>query len=1118
MAGKNGSVGRLFVSVDANTTPAINALKRVSAQAYRTTQALNKINSGGSNTGMEKIAAGMDKTKKSTKGLGDEVDKTGKKLKGMGDQTKAVGKPMANLQAATYRLSQSFVNLRYGNPLGVFSGLTSAAVSTDRAMKGVGSRSKLMVAGFVAIGVAAAAAGAAIVAVGVKIASFGLKESANLETLRIQYEGLLGSAAAGAAEVEYILNLGKESVVPTEGLLEANRLLLAYGVSATKTRRELVKFFSDFGSATGLSAARLQDMAYALGQVEAQGKANQIDMRQLANAGLNLATVYEKIAEQQGISAAAAKNLTSEGKLTAAILTPAIIALGDNYAEAAEKARDSTRGILANLKDITKINAGLAFENLLTRLKPLLLFAEEFIESFDFTPIAKSFSNLIDYIQEGLGIVRVDASSTANSVSNSLGTVINWIGKAAGIVISIFKLIKDLYDYIYDHIFAATYLIVSAVTNIVEAIVTVFSWIPGFTWADDAKKSLEGISDTADEVFRNMAGEGRESANALEQSFSNAFSTITSGLKSIENIKGVPGIEEQRYANRGDDFKSTIPIDPGPGPGDKAKKEVSKLESALKSVTSAYGALRDMATKPLGSASAIEKSLAFDAETFAGNASSIVSSYSKMKDSISDYYDTLIEYSSGKAKKQLKKERKSSIALVKAQYKEIYELATANEVLAKKIEDNKGDAAKAIEGFEKQISELGDAYAISTKATTAFWDGQVDAANAALDSATKAYEAAKGKLDNLISERDSFLSGIRESAFDFVNGLTAANEAIAKVTELDGLGSFSSTSSDGIADFKSGLQTRLDAVKTWRADIENLVNRGLSRSLLDDLIQAGPEGSGALAGALAAETDASIAEINAIQSELAATVGGLQSSVSASFFDAGINQQAGFVAQQEAAMIVAQAFVNQQEQLRTQALEALQAEYDGRVKALEDMITTTEAAETAYAASLQKTMKKNADAAKEISKKIQENVAFLTSKKNPENLYKLGKQAIQGLIDGMEKKRPAAMAKANQIARDISATIAKAFQIQSPSKLMFSYGEFISEGLALGMEAGVPKINMAANSVASAAFPNGQVGSSGATEVKVFIGDTELKDMVDVQITDASGRDRDVAYAGRRDF
>ena len=234
MAGKNGSVGRLFVSVDANTTPAINALKRVSAQAYRTTQALNKINSGGSNTGMEKMAAGMDKTKKSTKGLGDEIDKTSKKFKGMGDQTKAVGKPIANLQAATYRLSQAFVNLRYGNPLGVFSGLTSAATSSGRAVSGMGGKFKLAAVGVGALVAAVAAVGVGIAAVGVKLAKFGLQQASTLETLRIQYEGLLGSAAAGAAEVEYILNLGKESVVPTEGLLEANRLLLAYGVSATR--------------------------------------------------------------------------------------------------------------------------------------------------------------------------------------------------------------------------------------------------------------------------------------------------------------------------------------------------------------------------------------------------------------------------------------------------------------------------------------------------------------------------------------------------------------------------------------------------------------------------------------------------------------------------------------------------------------------------------------------------------------------------------------------------------------------------------------------------------------------------------------------------------------------
>ena len=1015
----------------------------------------------------------------------------------------------------------------------MFAGLSSAATSTGRAMGGMASKSKLVIGAMAGIAAAVAAVGIGLTVVGVKLAKFGLTEAANLETLRIQYEGLLGTAAAGAAEVEYILNLGKESVVPTEGLLEANRLLLAYGVTATETRQSLVQFFSDFGSATGLSAARLQDMAYALGQVEAQGRANQIDMRQLANAGLNLATVYEKIAEQQGISAAEAKNLTSEGKLTASILIPAIIALGDNYADAAEKARNSTKGIFANLKDITQINAGIAFESLLNELKPLLIFAEKFIEAFDFRPIAKSFSNFIAYVQEGLGVVNVDAVATANTISNGIAQTIEYIGKATSIVISYVKVVTSVINMMTTAFITAANGIVAAivwlVAKLVDGIELIVSRIPLIpqSWKDgmaDAKDAVADFSNETNDRFSGLVSSSASAASAVGKNLAAGFGVLTSGVKGV-GIWGVPGIEEARHKRDQPVFKSRTPDPPPPPPGgggSKAKEEVSKLEEAIKSVTKSYEKFRDMASKPLGSASAIEQSLAFDAETFEGNAGSIVSSYSKMKDAITDYYDSLIEYSSGKAKKQLKRQRKEAVGAIKAQYQEIYDLAKANEKLAAEIEaeNEKFDKAReaSIEGFRQQISDLDDAYKASTKSTTEYWDGQVDAANAALDAATSAYESAKGKLDNLISERDSFLSGIKESAFGFVNSLTDANEAIAKVTDLDGLGSFSSTSSEGIADFKSGLQTRLDAVKTWRADIENLVNRGLSRSLLDDLIQAGPEGSGALASALASETDASIAEINAIQSELAATVGGLQSSVSASFFDAGINQQAGFVAQQEAAMIVAQAFVNQQEQLRTQALESLQAEYDGRVKALEDMITATEDAESAHAVSLKATMEDNAKAAAKISEKIQDSVASLTDKDNDKNLYKLGKQAIQGLVDGMEKKRPAAIRKAQSIADQISATIARAFQIQSPSKLMFSYGEFISEGLALGMESGVPKINMAANSVASAAFPNGQVGSSGATEVKVFIGDTELKDMVDVQITDASGRDRDVAYAGRRDF
>jgi len=84
--------------------------------------------------------------------------------------------------------------------------------------------------------------------------------------------------------------------------------------------------------------------------------------------------------------------------------------------------------------------------------------------------------------------------------------------------------------------------------------------------------------------------------------------------------------------------------------------------------------------------------------------------------------------------------------------------------------------------------------------------------------------------------------------------------------------------------------------------------------------------------------------------------------------------------------------------------------------------------------------------------------------------------------------------------------------------VMMGYGENITEGLAIGMENGISKVDLAAARVANAAFISGDAPKAAAPTVKVFIGDQELRDLVDVQITDASGRDLDAAYAGRRDF
>ena len=85
------------------------------------------------------------------------------------------------------------------------------------------------------------------------------------------------------------------------------------------------------------------------------------------------------------------------------------------------------------------------------------------------------------------------------------------------------------------------------------------------------------------------------------------------------------------------------------------------------------------------------------------------------------------------------------------------------------------------------------------------------------------------------------------------------------------------------------------------------------------------------------------------------------------------------------------------------------------------------------------------------------------------NLRDTGKNIIQGLIDGIDSKRSAAIAAARDIADAIRDTIDSAMGIASPSKVMMEKGRYITEGLAIGMENRLRDVKRAALSLSSAA-------------------------------------------------
>jgi phage-related protein len=93
-------------------------------------------------------------------------------------------------------------------------------------------------------------------------------------------------------------------------------------------------------------------------------------------------------------------------------------------------------------------------------------------------------------------------------------------------------------------------------------------------------------------------------------------------------------------------------------------------------------------------------------------------------------------------------------------------------------------------------------------------------------------------------------------------------------------------------------------------------------------------------------------------------------------------------------------------------------------------------------------------------------------------MYGAGLKAAQGLVRGLASQQKAIEALMLKIARGMEKAIKKALHIKSPSKVMFKLGEFISEGLARGIEAMTSEVDKAARTLANATImPTVQLAS-----------------------------------------
>lgn len=93
----------------------------------------------------------------------------------------------------------------------------------------------------------------------------------------------------------------------------------------------------------------------------------------------------------------------------------------------------------------------------------------------------------------------------------------------------------------------------------------------------------------------------------------------------------------------------------------------------------------------------------------------------------------------------------------------------------------------------------------------------------------------------------------------------------------------------------SGFMARLNAIKSFSANLKSLAGKGLGKGLIDQIVGMGAAEGGALATSLMSATGEQIAALNATGDEISATADSLGAALSNQFYDQSIAQAQGIV-------------------------------------------------------------------------------------------------------------------------------------------------------------------------------------------------------------------------------
>lgn len=254
----------------------------------------------------------------------------------------------------------------------------------------------------------------------VALGTVGVNYNAQMEQYRTMFTTLTGSAEEADRVIQNLQADAQKSPFDSASLIQANQYLISAGVSADEAR-VMINNLGNAVAATGGGSAELERMAQNLQQIQNVGKATQQDIKQFANAGIN---IYGLLAESTGKTVAEVKEMdVTYEELSKAFAMAS--SEGGKYYGAMEAQGQTLNGSLNATKESIQMLLGSITESAMPVIVQVLQKVQEVINYFmSMDEETKRMILIIGAVIAALG----PALMIIGTIISSLGTLISTIG------------------------------------------------------------------------------------------------------------------------------------------------------------------------------------------------------------------------------------------------------------------------------------------------------------------------------------------------------------------------------------------------------------------------------------------------------------------------------------------------------------------------------------------------------------------------------------------------------------------------------------------------------------------------------------------------------------------